>query len=113
VISARVSTYMRFEVILLTVVGHSQDGNLRDGSVTALDTTSSLVNGGQIRVHVTGVTTATGHLFSGSGDLTQRIAVGGKIGENDQHVLFELVGVVLGGGEGETGSDDTLDAAFC
>jgi hypothetical protein len=113
VISGRVSVYAKVRGMLHTVVRHGQDGNLGDGSVTALYTTSSLVDGGQIRVHVTGVTTATGHLFSGSGDLTQRIAVGGKIGENDQHVLFELVGVVLGGGEGETGSDDTLDAAFC
>jgi hypothetical protein len=53
-----------------TVVGHSQNGDLSNGSVAALYTTGSLVDGGQIRVHVTRVTTATGHFFSGSGDLT-------------------------------------------
>jgi hypothetical protein len=95
---------------LLTVVGHGQDGDLGDGAVAALYTTSSLVDGGQIRVHVTGVSTATGHLFSGGGDLTKSVAVRGQIGENDEDVLLELVGVVLGGGEGETRSDDTLDA---
>jgi hypothetical protein len=92
-----------------TVVGHSQNRNLSDGSVTTLYTTSSLVDGGQIRVHVTGVSTATGHFFTGSGDLTKSIAVGGQVGKNDEDVLLELVGVVLGGGEGETGSNDTLD----
>jgi hypothetical protein len=92
---------------LLTVVGHGQNGDLGDGAVAALYTTSSLVDGGQIRVHVTGVSTATGHLFSGGGDLTKSVAVRG---ENDEDVLLELVGVVLGGGEGETRSDDTLDA---
>lgn len=34
------------------VVGHRQDGQLRDGSLAALDTTSSFVNGCQIGVHV-------------------------------------------------------------
>jgi hypothetical protein len=93
-----------------TVVGHSQDGNLGDGSVAALYTTSSLIDGGQIRVHVTGVTTSTGHFFSGGGDLTKSIAVGRQVGKNDQDVLLELVGVILGGGEGKTGCNDTFDA---
>jgi hypothetical protein len=93
-----------------TVVGHSQNRDLSDGAVTTLYTTSSLVDGGQIRVHVTGVSTATGHFFTGRGDLTKSIAVGGQVGKNDKNVLLELVGVVLGGGEGETGSNDTLDA---
>jgi hypothetical protein len=96
---------------LLTVVRHGQNGDLGNRSITALYTTSSLVDGGQIRVHVTGVTTTTRHFFSGSGDLTKSVAVGGQVGENDKDVLLELVGVVLGGGEGETGGDDTLDAA--
>jgi hypothetical protein len=95
---------------LLTVVGHSQNGNLGDGTVAALYTTSSLVDGGQIRVHVTGVTTTTGHFLSGSRNLTKGIAVRGQVGKNNKDVLLELVGVVLGGGERETGSDDTFDA---
>jgi hypothetical protein len=95
---------------MLTVVGHGQDRNLCDGTVTALDTTSSLVDGRQIRVHVTRVTTTTGNFLTGSRHLTEGIAVGGQIGKNDQDVLLELVGVVFGGGQGETRCDDTLDA---
>jgi hypothetical protein len=94
----------------LTIVGHGQNGHLRDGAVTALNTTSTLVHGGKIGIHVTGVTTATGHLFAGSGDLTKGITVGGQVSENDENVLLQLVGVVLGGGQGETGGNDTLDA---
>jgi hypothetical protein len=48
-----------------TVVGHGQDGNLGDGTVPSFYTSSTLVDGGQISVHVTGVTTTTGHFFSG------------------------------------------------
>ncbi|CRK49095.1 hypothetical protein BN1723_008386, partial [Verticillium longisporum] len=72
------------------LVGHGQNGDLGDGTVTARDTTSSLVNGRQIRVHVTGETTTTGHLLTGGGDLTKSVAVGGQIRKNDQNVLLEL-----------------------
>lgn len=94
------------------IVGHGENRDLGDGSVTALDTTSTFVDGRQIRVHVTGVTTTTGHLFTGSGDLTEGIAVSRKIGKNDQDVLLELVGVVLGGRKGETRGNDTLDTEW-
>ena len=104
----RQSSWAKFRQ--LTIVGHGQNGHLCDGTVTALNTTSTLVHGGKISVHVTGVTTATGHLFAGSGDLTKGITVGGQVSENDENVLLQLVGVVLGGGQGETRSNDTLDA---
>jgi hypothetical protein len=97
-------------MVLLTVVRHSQNGNLGDGTVATLYTTSSLVDGGQIRIHVSGVSTTTRHFLSGSRNLTKGIAIRGQVGQNDEDVLLELVGVVLGGGEGETGRDDTLDA---
>lgn len=94
----------------LTVVRHGQNRNLCNGTVTALDTTSALVDGGQIRVHVTRVTTTTGDFFTGCRHLTKGIAVGGQIGKNDQDVFLELVCVVLGGGQGKTRCDDTFDA---
>ena len=52
-----------------TIVGHGKDRNLSDRSVTALHTTSTFVDGRQIGVHVTGVTTTTGHFFTSSRDL--------------------------------------------
>lgn len=100
-----------FEDAEHTVVRHSQDWDLGDGAISSFHTSSSLIDGGQICVHVARITTSTGHFFSGSGDLTQGIAVRGQIGENNQDVLLELVCVVFGGGEGETRGNDTLDAA--
>jgi hypothetical protein len=91
------------------VVRHSQNGNLSNGAVSTFDTTCTLIDGRQISVHITRVTTSTRDFFSGSGDLTQGIAVGGKIGKNDEDVLLKLVGVVFGGGEGKTRGNDTLD----
>lgn len=91
------------------VIGHSQDWNLCDGSVLALDTTSTLVDGGKIGVHITWVTSTTRHLLSCSGDLTQGVGVGGHIGEDGQHVHVLLVRQVLGGGQRESRGDNTLD----
>ena len=52
-----------------TIVRHGEDGDLGNGSVPALDTTGALVDGRQVRVHVSGVSTASGYLFSGRRDL--------------------------------------------
>jgi hypothetical protein len=92
------------------IVGHGKNGDLSDGSVPAHDTTGALVDGGQIRVHVTGETATTGDFFAGGGHLTEGIAVGRKISENDQDVLLKLVSVVFGGCECKAGRDDTFDA---
>jgi hypothetical protein len=95
----------------LTVVRHGENGNLGDGTVTALDTTGTLVHGGQISVHVTRVTTTTRNLFTRSRHLTKSVTVGRQISKNDKDVLLELVGVVLGGGKSKTRGDNTFDAA--
>lgn len=96
--------------MMRTIVGHGQDWDLGDGAVAALDTTSSLVDCRQIRVHVTRVSATTGHFFSGCRNFTQSVAVRGKIGENDENVLLELVGVVFSSRESETRRNDTLNA---
>ena len=93
------------------VVRHGENGDLGDGAVAAFDAASSLVDGGQVRVHVTRVTAATGHFFASGGNLAQGVAVRGEVGEDDEDVLLELVGVVFGGREGKTRSDDTFDPA--
>ena len=95
-----------------TIVRHGQNRHLSNGAVATLNTTGTLVHSGQISVHVTGVTTATRNLFTGSRDLTKSITVGRQISQNDENVLLELVGVVLGGRESETRSDNTFDAAI-
>ena len=53
----------------LTIVGHGEDGDLGDGTVPALHTAGTLVDGGQIGVHVSREATASRDLFSGSGHL--------------------------------------------
>jgi hypothetical protein len=93
-----------------TVVRHRQNRDLSDRTVPPLNTTRTLVNRRQIRVHVTGVSTTTGNLLTRRRDLTKSVGVGGHVGEDDEDVLLELVGEVFGGGEGKTGGDDTLDA---
>jgi hypothetical protein len=96
----------------LTIVRHGENRNLGNGTIAALDTTGTLVHGGQISVHVTRVTTTTRNLFTGSGDLTKSVTVGRQIGKNDEDVLLELVGVVLGGCKSKTRGDNTFDAAI-
>lgn len=51
------------------VVGHGQDGNLGDGTVPSLNSTSTLVNCRQIGIQITGVTPSTGNFLSGGGNL--------------------------------------------
>ena len=94
------------------IVGHGKNGQLGDGSIGALDTSSTLVEGGQIGVHITGETTTSGHFFSGGRDLSEGVGVGRHIGEDghDVHVLF--VGQVLSSGEGETGSNNSLNGGI-
>lgn len=48
---------------LRTVVGHGEDGDLCDGAVAALHSPRSLVDGGQVRVHVAGEASPARHLL--------------------------------------------------
>jgi hypothetical protein len=96
----------------LTIVRHGENRNLGNGAVATLNTTGTLVHGGQISVHVTRITTTTRNLFTGSGDLTKSVTVGRQIGKNDEDVLLELVGVVFGGCKSKTRGNNTFDAAM-
>ena len=95
--------------ILSTIVRHRQNGNLGNGTISAFDSTSSLINGRQIRVHVPRIPTSAGHFLSRSGHLTQGISIRAHVRQNDQDVLLSLVGEVLCGGESEARGNDTLD----
>jgi len=94
------------------IVGHGKNGQLSDRTVLASDTTSTLVEGGKIGVHVTRETTTSGHFFSGSRDFSEGVGVRGHIGEDSHDVHLLLVSEVLSSGEGETGSNNTLDGGI-
>src|ERR1700710_2472252 len=83
----------------LTIVRHGQNGNLSNRAIASFNTSSPFVDGGQISVHVTRITTATGDFFASGRNLSQSIAVRGQICENDQNMLFELISVVFSGCE--------------
>lgn len=97
-------------VDVFTIVGHGQDRYLRDGAVPAFYTACALVDCRQVGIHVSGIASSTGDLFSGGRDLTQSIAVRREIRKDDQNMLFELIGVILGCRKSESWSDDALDA---
>ena len=93
-------------------VGHSKNGQLGDGTIGTADTTGSLVNSGEIGVHVTWVTTTAWHFFSGGRDLTKSVGVGGHISENGEHMHLLGVSQVLGSGQSETRRDDSLNGGI-
>src|SRR5699024_8779598 len=68
-----------------------------------------LVEGGQVGVQVGGEALTGGNLALGGGELTDGLAVGGHVGHDDQHVVAQVKGQILGGGEGAAGGQDALD----
>jgi len=91
------------------VVWHGKNWNLGDGTIFTVDSTSSLVDGGKIGVHVTWISSSTGDFFSGSRDFSQSVSIGCHIGQNGQDVHVFLVGKMLSGGKGKSWGDDTLN----
>mmetsp|Transcript_36427 Transcript_36427/g.79689 ORF Transcript_36427/g.79689 Transcript_36427/m.79689 type:complete len:350 (+) Transcript_36427:640-1689(+) len=94
------------------VIRHRQDGELRDGAVDALDSPSPLIDRGQIRVHVTGVTTPSWHLLSSCRDLSKGICVRGHVRKDDEDVLLTSVGEVLRRSQRQTRRDDALNGGI-
>lgn len=90
------------------VVGHREDGDLRDGPPEPLDAPGPLVQRGQVRVHVPGIPPPAGHLLPGGTDLPEGVRVRAHVRHDHEHVLALLVGEVLRGGEGKARSDDSL-----
>lgn len=96
----------------LTIVGHGQNGDLSDRTVTAFNTTSTFVDGRQIGVHVTRITTTARNFFTSSRDLTQGIGIRTHISKNDQDVLLELISIVFSSGQSETRSNNTFNTVY-
>ncbi|RUS78984.1 hypothetical protein EGW08_013241, partial [Elysia chlorotica] len=65
--------FVFFSIQGFTIIRHSKNGNLGDGTISAFNTTSSLIDCGQISVHVTRETTTSRHFFSGSRYLKSKI----------------------------------------
>ena len=91
------------------VVGHGEDGDLRDGALGALDLARPLVQGGEVGVQVARDSPCGRDLAADGGDLAQRLAVVRHVRHDDQHVHVALVGEVLGRGQRAARRDEALD----
>ena len=63
---------------------------------------------GQVGVHVSWIATSSGHLFTSSAHLAERLAVVGHVRVDDQHVHVQIEGQVLGGGQAQPGCENPL-----
>ena len=72
------------------IIRHGENGELGDGSILADDSPCSLVEGGQISVHIPWISSSPWHFFSGSRHLTKSFSVRAHVGQNDEHVLLAL-----------------------
>ena len=91
------------------VAGHGQDRDLGHRALAALDDTGALVQAGQIGIQVAGEALAARDLALGGRELAQGLAVACHIGQDDQHVLVQVKGQILGHGQRGTGGNDTLN----
>src|SRR6266850_4524253 len=92
----------------LVVRWHREYRYLGDGALPALYLAGPLVQGGEVGVGVPGEAPPTGDLVPCRGDLSQRLAVVGHVGEDDEDVGLPLVCEELRGGEREPGREDPL-----
>ncbi len=63
----------------------------------------------EIREHVTGIASTSGHFFTGCTNLTERFTIVCHIRQDDQHMHTQFEGEVFRSCKGETRGDDTLD----
>ena len=77
------------------VVGHGENGDLGHRAGASFYHARPLVEGGQVRVKIAGVTLSAGNLTLGGGEFPKSLGIRGHIGEDDQHVHVVLVGQVL------------------
>ena len=72
------------------ILWHGQDRNLRHRAFLANQTSSPLIEGGQVRIEVTRIPTTARHLATSCGNFPQGFTVVSHVGHDDQnvHVLF-------------------------
>mmetsp|Transcript_17879 Transcript_17879/g.43010 ORF Transcript_17879/g.43010 Transcript_17879/m.43010 type:complete len:228 (-) Transcript_17879:463-1146(-) len=91
------------------IVRHRQNGQLGNRTISSHHTSCPLIDGGQIGVHITRVSTASGDFLPRRRHLTQRIGVRTHIRQDDQNMQIPLIRQILGRGQRQTGSNDTLN----
>ena len=94
----------------LVVFRHGKDRNLRDRAGLPLDSSRSLVQGGKIRIEVTGIPPAFRVSLCVDADTSRkRFTIVRHIREDDEDVHPEVESEILRSRQGQPGGDDALD----
>jgi len=93
----------------LVVLGHGQDRDHSDRSLTVLDAAGAFVHRRQVRVEVARIAAPSRDLLTRGRDLAQGLGVEGHVDQDDQDVHVQVEGEVLGAGQGEPRRRDALD----
>ena len=90
------------------VRGHGDHGHHGDGAMAVVDAPAALVDLGQIRIEIAGVAFARRDVAFGGGDLAQGLGIVGHVGQDHQDVPIQIVGQILGRGQGGAGQGEAL-----
>ena len=91
------------------VLRHGENRDECDTALRILTASGALIHPGQVRVHVTRITTAARHFLTCSGNLTQRFRVVCDIRDDDEYVHALVKRQVFRGGERHTRRGNTLN----
>mmetsp|Transcript_28914 Transcript_28914/g.70484 ORF Transcript_28914/g.70484 Transcript_28914/m.70484 type:complete len:305 (+) Transcript_28914:751-1665(+) len=84
------------------IVFHREDRDLGNGSVAARNTTSSLVDGGKVSVHVSRISSPARNLATSRRHFTQRICVRRHVSEDYQNMHLPFIGKILCRGQSQS-----------
>ena len=87
---------------------HRDDRQLRERARTAADAAGALEDRREVAVEVAGIALAARHFAGGRGGFPERLAVVGHVVDDHEHVVAQVEGQVLGGGQRASGSDQAL-----
>lgn len=91
------------------IIWHGQYWELSNGSVLALDSSSSLIYGWEISIHVSRIGSSSRNLFSGGWDLLKSIGILRHVGHDNQHMHLLLIGQILCSCQGQSWRDYSLN----